>query len=156
MSSPDQKPPRKETNPKVAVFGVLAFAVIWGIRALAIDGDTPAAEPAHTSVAAPRSAAPKSSSSKPSPAQMLADLDNNDHPAGDYQQVLNQFTPKCKEDEFTLASYVFATLTDLRKKHINDETELTVLQHLNDSLPDMGGKTECKQIAAAYLVLRAQ
>jgi len=111
----------------------------------------PAAVPPKSS---PPPAPPKPSPTKSSPAQMLADLDGDNHPAGDYQQVLDQLTPKCNEDEYTLASYVFATLADLRKNNIDDETELSVLQHLNESLPDIGQKTECKQIAAAYLVLR--
>jgi hypothetical protein len=163
---------------KIAIGIAIGIVLIGGCNAIAKNGQddtpapvaaaaktTPAAPPPPVS-SAPAGDPPKSSQppapkpspskSKPGPAQMLADLDGDKHPASDYQQVLDQLTPKCTQDEYTVASYVYATLEDLRKNNITDETELTVLQHLNGSLPGGSGKTDCQSIAAAYLVLREQ
>jgi hypothetical protein len=89
----------------------------------------------------------------PGPAQKLADLDEGDRPASQYQKALNTWASRCNETKSTLAGYVYATVEDLRKNGINDETEYSALTHLRDSTP-AGVKTKCEDVAAGYLTLR--
>jgi hypothetical protein len=89
----------------------------------------------------------------PGPAQKLADLDSDNRPAGDYQHALDTWASRCNESKPTLAGYVYATVDDLRKNGVNDETEYSALVHLRDSTP-AGVKTKCEDVAAAYLMLR--
>ncbi|MDJ0342297.1 hypothetical protein QMK19_03725 [Streptomyces sp. H10-C2] len=91
--------------------------------------------------------------STPGPAQMLADLDGDTHPVADYQRALDSLAPKCTQDKPHIAAIAHATLGDLRKNGVDDETELSVLQHLNASAPG-GGTMDCTSVAAAYAVLR--
>lgn len=96
-----------------------------------------------------------SSASTPGPAQKLADLDGDKHPADDYQHALDALAPKCTQDEEHLAALANGTFEDLRKNNVTDESELSVLQHLSASVPK-GAKTDCQSVAAAYAVLREQ
>ena len=104
--------------------------------------------------AAAQQPAASPSPSLPPPAQMLADLDGDTQPASDYQAALDALAPKCTEDETFIAGLGNSGYDDLAKNGIHDETRLTVLQHLNESIPDGLGKTDCGQMLAAYLVLR--
>lgn len=92
------------------------------------------------------------SSTRPAAAQMMADLDANAYPVVAYQSLLNEWSAKCTQDQDTLAGYVYGGLQDLQKNGIRSETEYTLLRQFNLSTPD--GRTDCKGIAAAYLVLR--
>ena len=47
-----------------------------------------------------------------------------------------------------------AGYSDLEQNSIHDETRLTVLQHLRDSIPSGSFKLDCRSVLAAYLVLR--
>ena len=94
-----------------------------------------------------------SSTNGPSPAQKLADLDGGNRPTSQYQKALNTWASRCNESPEKLAGYVYATVDDLQKNGIKDETEYTALTHLRDSTP-AGVKTKCEDVAAGYLTLR--
>lgn len=89
-----------------------------------------------------------------SPAQKLSDTDGGTRTVDDYQAALDHFSAKCTQDQAHVAGIVYATQDDLQKNGVNDETEYTVMQHLDQSIPASMGKTDCTSIAAAYLVLR--
>lgn len=109
-----------------------------------------AAEPRPAQSSAAASAKP----STPAPAQMLADLDGDTRPASDYQHALDALAPKCTQDEYHIAALAHGTLEDLQKNGVTDETELSVLQHLNGSVPAGAPRMDCQSVAAAYAVLR--
>jgi hypothetical protein len=88
-----------------------------------------------------------------SPAQKLADLDGNSRSVAEYQTVLDTWAGRCTESPEKLAGYAYATVEDLRKNNVTDETEYSVLTHLKDSTP-AGMKAKCEDIAAGYLALR--
>lgn len=115
--------------------------------------DTPAAAVPQTSVAAVV-APPPATSAAASPAQMLADLDDDKQPAGDYQAALDALGPKCTQDEAHIAGLGDAGYRDLVKNGVSDETRLSVLQHLDASIPSSMGRTDCAGMLSAYLVLR--
>lgn len=140
------------TSGKGAVIGLLAFAAIWGLDSLVTSGGGAPTPPTEHAAAAPPSVAP--TSPKASPAQMLADLDHDSRPASDYQRVLDQLTPKCTEDEYRVASLVYASLDDLQKNGVRGGTEFSTLQGINDSIPAGSPRLGCQQIAAAWLVLQ--
>jgi hypothetical protein len=89
----------------------------------------------------------------PGPAQKLADLDGGSHSVAAYQTALDAWAARCTESPEKLAGYTYATVEDLRKNNVTDETEYSALTHLKDSTP-AGMKTKCEDIAAAYLTLR--
>lgn len=118
------------------------------VAAPAASHSSPAPEPAKPS---PK---PHRKASTPGPAQMLADLDGNSQPVSAYQRALDALAPKCTQDRQRIAGIGNATLQDLQKNGVTDESELSVLQHLNDSLPAGSPRTDCVSIAAAYATLR--
>lgn len=124
------------------------------------DGTAAAATPAVSSSRpdAPPSAKPKPSpatrAATPGPAKMLADLDAGRYPVGDYQHALDALAPKCKQDEQHIAGIANSTLEDLQKNGVTDETELSVLQHLDQSIPKGAPRMDCAGIAASYATLR--
>jgi hypothetical protein len=91
-----------------------------------------------------------------SAAQRLADLDGDTQPVSAYQAALDALAPKCTQDEANIAGLGDAGYNDLVKNGVTDETRLTVLQHLDASMPSSLGKTDCTSILSAYLVLREQ
>jgi invasion protein IalB len=101
---------------------------------------------------APAATTAAPAATRPSTAQMMADLDQHQYPASAYQQQLDSWTAKCAEDEYTLAGYVYATQQDLQQ-HGRGDTEFKILGELNRSTP-AGAGADCKGITAAYLVLR--
>lgn len=103
-----------------------------------------------TQGAAPATSAPDSH------AQRLADLDGDTSPVTAYQAALNALAPKCTQDETHIAGLGDAGYKDLVQNGVKDETRLSVLQHLDDSIPASMGKTDCTGILSAYLVLREQ
>lgn len=133
--------------------GVLLFG---GCTAyFAIDGnakDNAASSSAGNSDGTP--AAAPATSATASSAQMLADLDGDTSPVGDYQAVLDALAPKCTQDEYHIAALGYSGYNDLAKNGVHDETRLTVLQHLDQSIPASLGKTDCVGMMAAYLTLR--
>ena len=86
------------------------------------------------------------------PASLLAQRDGASDVAP-YAAALDHLQPKCTQDRVGIAGLGDAGFTDLTKNGITDETRLTVLQHLNESIPD-GSKVDCQSSLAAYLVLR--
>lgn len=90
----------------------------------------------------------------PGPAQMLADLDGNKRDPSSYQTALDALTPKCKQTPKRLAAIANAMVEDLQKNGVTDETEYSVLVHLNQSIPGGAPKMDCQGIAAAYLTER--
>lgn len=89
-----------------------------------------------------------------SPAQQLADIDGGTRTVDDYQAALDHLSAKCTQDPAKVAGIVYATQADLQKNGVNDETEYTVMQHLDQSIPASAGKMDCTSIAASYAVLR--
>ncbi|MGW3025851.1 hypothetical protein [Streptomyces sp. NPDC001221] len=94
-----------------------------------------------------------SSSTTPGPAQKLADLDGDVRPVDQYQKALDAWATRCSEGPEQLAGYAYATVEDLQKHGVTDETEYSALVHLKDAVP-AGTKTKCEDIAASYLILR--
>ena len=164
--APAPKPPLSRGK-KIAIGVAVAVAapafiagMVSGIKDAAHPAGTPAAATPTTSHSGPAVRAVKASpepsrkASTPGPAQMLADLDGNAHPAAAYQRALDALAPKCTQDRKNIAGIGNATLQDLQKNGITDETELSVLEHLNQSLPAGTPRTDCVSIAAAYATLR--
>lgn len=94
-----------------------------------------------------------SSTGAPGPAQKLADLDGDNRPTNQYQQALETWASRCNEDQEKLAGYVYATVDDLQKNGVKDETEYSALVHLKDATP-AGTKMRCIDVAAGYMTLR--
>lgn len=90
---------------------------------------------------------------EPGPAQKLADLDGRAHPTSQYQTALDTWASRCEETRETLAGYVYATVEDLRKNGVREETEYSALVHLKDATPSEV-TMKCADIAAGYLALR--
>ena len=134
------------------VFAVLAFGgcTAWAVSTTNFSDTSSPSTSDQGNAPAP---APATSASA-SPAQMLADLDGDTTPVSDYQTALDLLAPKCTQDEYNIAALAYATYNDLVKNGVKDETRLTVLQHLNQSIPDSLGKTDCGQMLAAYATLR--
>lgn len=157
--APAPKPPLSRGK-KIAIGVAVAVAapafiagMVSGIKDAAHPAGTPAAATPAVK-AAKASPEPSRKTSTPGPAQMLADLDGNAHPAAAYQRALDALAPKCTQDRKSIAGIGNATLQDLQKNGITDETELSVLEHLNQSLPAGSPRTDCVSIAAAYATLR--
>jgi len=90
---------------------------------------------------------------------MLATFQEGSDPAsGDplvakLNTALNRLAPKCRESHHKLAAETWASWKDLRKNGV-DESILSVLTHVRESIPAVMGRTNCAQIMAAYLLLR--
>ena len=67
--------------------------------------------------------------------------------------ALNRLAPACKESRHRLAGEIWASWKDLHKNGKNDSI-LSVLVHIRESIPSSLGRTNCAGIMAAYLVLR--
>jgi hypothetical protein len=94
-----------------------------------------------------------------SAAYKLAQYDLGSSPSASdvatYQTALDGLLPYCTEkDEMKLAGQIWASWQDLKKNGINDETNLTLISHIETSIPDSIKPTDCQGIMAAYLVLR--
>lgn len=141
-------PKRSYTGLGCGCLGLLTVAITVGLVVAGKVGERQfSSSPAVTQAAAP-------ASSTPSPAQRLADLDGDKSPVADYQTALDALAPKCTQDQATIAGLGDAGYNDLVKNGVTDETRLSVLQHLNDSIPASLGKTDCTGMLSAYLVLR--
>lgn len=164
--APAPKPPLSRGK-KIAIGVAVALAapafiagMVSGVNDAAHPSGTPAAALPATNHSSPAVKAVKASptasrkADTPGPAQMLADLDGNAHPAATYQRALDALAPKCTQDRKSIAGIGNATLEDLQKNGISDETELSVLEHLDESLPAGSPRTDCVSIAAAYATLR--
>jgi hypothetical protein len=136
----------------LAFGGCTAYFVVDGMSKYgpAASSNTDGSGSGATSAAEPATSAPAS------PAQMLADLDGDVNPVSSYQAAVDALAPKCTQDEVHIAGLGDAGYKDLIKNGITDETRLSVLQHLSDSIPASLGKTDCTAMLSAYLVLREQ
>lgn len=133
--------------------------VVAGVVALFVTGaheENQLFGPGQTPSATAAAAQGPATSAAASRAQMLADLDGDKQPVGAYQAALDALGPKCTQDEVHIAGLGDAGYQDLVKNGVTDETRLTVLQHMDDSIPASLGKTDCAGILSAYLVLREQ
>ncbi|GAA0705559.1 hypothetical protein GCM10010193_70810 [Kitasatospora atroaurantiaca] len=130
-----QQQPSATPTPLVGCLGLIAAVIIGGAGCSLLSDDQEPATP------------------DPTPAQKLAALDGGNRPAADYQQLLNLWSPNCTQDQAELAGLTYAALEDLRKNGVTGETEYSVLAQLNGSTR-AGTPTDCKVVAAAYLVLR--
>lgn len=154
-----QSPAVKKSNKTALGCVVLVVLAFGGCTAWAVStthSDSPAASSTSSQDNnAPAPAAPATSAAA-SPAQRLADLDGDVNPVGDYQAALDTLAPKCTQDEAFIAGLGDSGYNDLVKNGVHDETRLTVLQHLDGSIPASLGKTDCTGMLSAYLVLREQ
>lgn len=85
---------------------------------------------------------------------MLADLDGDTTPLGQYEAALNALEPKCTQDQAGIAALANAGYQDLVKNGVTDETRLSVMQHLAGSVPAGTVRVDCASVLSAYLVLR--
>lgn len=128
---------------RIAVFvfvGVIAFVGYKIYDAQHSGNDSPTTTPAQDAAA------------------LLQTYDRADgHPAdiADYQAALDKVTAKCTNSPTDIGHFVANAKADLVRNGITDETELSVLKHLDGSLPD-GTHMDCQGVLAAYLVLREQ
>lgn len=129
--------------------------IVWVAQKVTSHPDGSTAASTSTTAPVTTSAAPaQAASTAADPAQMLADLDGDTSPVTDYQAALNALAPKCTQDEVHIAGLGDAGYKDLVLNGVTDETRLTVLQHLDQSIPASVGKTDCTGMLSAYLVLR--
>lgn len=94
--------------------------------------------------------------SEPVP-QEIRDLDVSDHdqasPQPAYDQAFTTLEGRCNEQGVGLANEVGEVLKLLKKGGVDDETRLTVMQHMAASVPQ-GQKMGCADVGAAYVTLR--
>jgi hypothetical protein len=89
--------------------------------------------------------------------QQLRDLDaaagvNVGTPAA-YDAAFKTLSSRCQEQGVSLGNEVGAILGLLQKSNVTDETQLSVMQHVAQSIPP-GQKMGCADIGAAYVTLR--
>jgi 3-oxoacyl-ACP reductase-like protein len=70
------------------------------------------------------------------------------------QAALDALHPGCTQDDATLDRFANNALGLLEKAGIHDETKLTVLQHLRQSIPASSPSMDCQQMLGAYVTLR--
>lgn len=102
--------------------------------------------------------ASSSGNTSETPAQQLRDIDaaihGNASPQAAYDTAFKTLSHDCQEQGAPLANTVGGTLGLLQKDNINDETNLTVMQHLAASIPDGMAKMKCVEVGGAYVALR--
>ena len=93
-----------------------------------------------------------------SPAYKLALYDASYAPdtttVAKYQSELDALKALCTEDEATLASEIWASWKDLESNKVTDETNLSLMAHIAQSVPSSAAPTDCRGVMAAYLVMR--
>jgi len=104
------------------------------------------------------------SSSTPSqntdtPAHQLAEDDSTQTPdtstVTQYQSALNSLTPYCNgQNQQQVANEIRETWKLLEQGGIKDETDLTVLQHIQASIPTNSPPENCPSVMSAYITLR--
>ncbi|MFC1438797.1 hypothetical protein ABUW04_11055 [Streptacidiphilus sp. N1-10] len=94
------------------------------------------------------------------PAAQLRDQDlsahGTAHAQASYTKAFKALTADCKEQGTALASTVDAVLAALQKAKFDDETRLTLMQHLaaTTTVPAGTPKTSCATLGTAYIALR--
>lgn len=74
----------------------------------------------------------------------------------DEQAALNALHPACVDSDAKLDLYASNALGLLVKAGITDETKLSVLQHLRQSMPASSAGMKCDEQLGAYVTLREQ
>lgn len=72
----------------------------------------------------------------------------------DEQAALTALHNACNENDAQLDTMAGNTVDIFEKNGVTNETKLTVLQHLRDSIPE-GTKLDCDKQLVAYVQLRA-
>jgi hypothetical protein len=84
-----------------------------------------------------------------SPAQVASD---NAHAAE--QQALDAVSPACSETPDKLDAEASKAVELLAEKGVHDETTLTVLQHLRQSIPVGAPVMDCATVLGPYITMR--
>lgn len=71
-----------------------------------------------------------------------------------YDMALDQFAAHCTQSRAQVAAMIPRVLADLQENGVEDETLLSVTQHLTTAASGVSGRTDCVGVAAAYAVLR--
>lgn len=163
-------PPRRKTSP-VKIIGLGCGGLVLLFVALAVLGavagspkTTPSSAAAApttpavlTTSAAPQPKPTKAAAKGPNVGSELRDLDLADgvnvESTPTYEQAFRTLSSKCQEQGIGLGNEVGAILKLLKDKNVNDETRLTVMQHLADSIPGPQ-KMSCAEMGGAYVTLR--
>ncbi len=128
---------------------VLGPAAIVLLILVAITAPHPATQDTQTAQIAP---------SPESPAYKLALYDSGYAPdattVAKYQSALDVLKQHCTEDEPTLASEIWASWKDLESNKVTDETILSLMAHITQSVPASAAPTDCRAVMAAYLLMR--
>jgi hypothetical protein len=82
----------------------------------------------------------------------VADFGNASAQAA-YDKAFTTLSGRCKEKGVGLANEVGEVLKLLKESGVHDETRLTVMQHMTQSIP-AGQKMSCADIGGAYVTLR--
>jgi hypothetical protein len=133
----------KKVSEKIKTVIVLAAAIIFIILWIKLSGVPAATSPV---------------TSSQSPAYRLATYDSNQEPSAvtvsKYQTALDNLKTLCAEDDTTLAAEIWASWKDLQKNGVSDETNLSLIAHIEKSIPPKTAPVECRGVMAAYLTLR--
>ena len=135
----------------VVVIGSIVFAAITGVLMFSHPEPKRSNDKADTS-------SQTDTSQQSTAAYKLAVYDGSSSPdaatVARYQTALDGLKQLCKEDEDKLAGEIWASWTDLEKNHVTDETNLTLIRHIKDSIDPSIAPTNCSAIMATYLTLR--
>ncbi len=136
------------------VGGGIIILIVWFLWSFfSSSGPSIASTPSTTTVATPVVQSDSQSS-----AYKLAVYDSHPNPniatVAQYQSALNALKPLCTENESALAGEIWASWSNLESNGVTDETILSLMSHIQDSIPKSMGPTNCKGVMAAYLVLR--
>lgn len=78
------------------------------------------------------------------------------HAQASYTKAFKALTADCTEQGTALVNTIDSVLAALQKANINDETRLTLMQHLAGTVTIPAGtpKTSCAKAGTAYIALR--
>jgi hypothetical protein len=74
--------------------------------------------------------------------------------AADEQQALDAVSPACSETPDKLDAEASKTVELLAEKGVHDETTVTVLRHLRQSIPASAPVMNCATVLAPYITMR--
>lgn len=101
------------------------------------------------------SAATSGGASQPSVAEKLHVVEGNATTA-EYQHALDKLGPKCRERAGRLGDFAVKTQQIIENKTGQHEPLISILRHVNQSIPKALGKTPCLDIFTAYAILRTR
>jgi hypothetical protein len=73
----------------------------------------------------------------------------------DEQAALDAVSPACSESAVALDAEAAKAVELLGERGVHDETTVTMLQHLRESIPDGAPILKCSDQLATYITLRA-